>query len=247
MTFPVYLTIGSLKIHPHLLFEFLAYTIALILILGRNVNHDPLSVENRHSVIVGSIVGAFLGAKLLAFLQHIDLFTSNSQAIYSLLISGKTIVGGLLGGVIGVELTKKLLKINIATGDLFVYPLLWGIAIGRLGCFFTGLEDKTYGIATQLPWGVDFGDGIPRHPTQLYEIAFLILLFCFLKNRQKQGLKNGELFRLFLILYCTFRFTIDFIKPDYPIFLGMSAIQIICLITLLVYRKNFSKVFKSNP
>jgi prolipoprotein diacylglyceryltransferase len=48
--------------------------------------------------------------------------------------------------------------------------------VGRIGCFLTGLADNTYGTPTGLPWGVDFGDRIHRHPTQLYEIAFLMIL-----------------------------------------------------------------------
>jgi prolipoprotein diacylglyceryltransferase len=50
-------------------------------------------------------------------------------------------------------------------------PLAIGIAVGRLGCFFAGLDDFTYGTPTTLPWGHDFGDGIARHPVQLYESA----------------------------------------------------------------------------
>ena len=90
-----------------------------------------------------------------------------------LLLGGKTIVGGLVGGLIAVESVKRLRGIRVATGDLLALPLVLGIAIGRIGCFLSGLEDQSYGIATGLPWGVDFGDGIARHPTQLYEIVVL--------------------------------------------------------------------------
>ena len=82
-------------------------------------------------------------------------------------------VGGLIGGLIAVEWTKRWLRVTIPTGDLLVVPLVAGIAIGRIGCFLTGLADRTYGLATGLPWGVDFGDGVLRHPTQIYEIVFL--------------------------------------------------------------------------
>ena len=64
----------------------------------------------------------------------------------------------------------------MATGDLLALPLVLGIAIGRIGCFLSGLEDQSYGVATALPWGVDFGDGVARHPTQLYEYRFSPLL-----------------------------------------------------------------------
>jgi len=70
--------------------------------------------------------------------------------------------------------------------------LVMGIAIGRVGCFLTGLPDHTYGVHSSLPWAVDFGDG-PRHPTQLYEIAFVMLLGAAIFARSRGEYWNGEL------------------------------------------------------
>jgi prolipoprotein diacylglyceryltransferase len=91
-------------------------------------------------------------------------------------MGGKTIVGALVFGLIAVELMKRYIGVRQSTGDLYAIPLALGIAIGRVGCFLTGLSDNTYGTPTTLPWAINFGDGIPRHPTQLYEIAFLLAL-----------------------------------------------------------------------
>jgi phosphatidylglycerol---prolipoprotein diacylglyceryl transferase len=91
-------------------------------------------------------------------------------------MGGKTIVGALIFGLISVELIKRYIGLRQSTGDLYAIPLALGIAIGRIGCFLTGLSDNTYGTPTNLPWAINFGDGIPRHPTQLYEIAVLLLL-----------------------------------------------------------------------
>jgi prolipoprotein diacylglyceryltransferase len=90
-------------------------------------------------------------------------------------MGGKTIVGALISGLIAVELMKRYIGVRQSTGDLYAIPLALGIAIGRIGCFLTGLSDNTYGTPTTLPWAINFGDGIPRHPTQLYEIIFLLL------------------------------------------------------------------------
>src|SRR5437016_4543505 len=144
-------------------------------------------------------------------------------------MGGKTIVGALLGGWIGVEIAKKFLRVRSSTGDLFVLPLAFGIAIGRVGCFLTGLPDHTYGTHTNLPWAVDFGDG-PRHPTQLYEIAFLLGLGLALALRARRPYRNGELFRLFMLGYLFFRLTVEFIKPSYKPWLGLSAIQLACIL-----------------
>jgi prolipoprotein diacylglyceryltransferase len=91
-------------------------------------------------------------------------------------MGGKTIVGALVFGLISVELIKRYIGLRQSTGDLYAIPLALGIAIGRIGCFLTGLADNTYGTPTTLPWAINFGDGIPRHPTQLYEIIFLLAL-----------------------------------------------------------------------
>jgi len=245
MTFPVYISLGFFKIHPHILFESLAYTIAFRLMLySVRQDSDSISTTQRSSVIVGGMLGALLGAKLLVLLQHIDLLWQNQQQFVFLFLQGKTVVGALLGGLIGVEITKKIIGVKKSTGDVFVYPLIAGTAIGRIGCFLTGLSDKTYGSATNLPWGINFGDGIPRHPTQLYEILFLILLMIFLRFRSRYDYQQGDLFKFYLISYLTFRLLIDFIKPDFHPYFGLSAIQTACLIAILYYRHSLYKMFR---
>jgi prolipoprotein diacylglyceryltransferase len=225
----------------HFLFECLAYIIGFRLLLARNLQQDAILPSQRTSVITGGIVGAICGAKFLVLLQHLDLIKESWQTWLLLILAGKTIVGGLLGGLIGVEITKKLIGLQQSTGDVFVYPLIFAMAIGRVGCFFGGLSDRTYGIETTLPWGVDFGDGITRHPTQLYEIIF------FLHWRNRYAIKNGDLFKIFMFSYLSFRFLVDFIKPDFHLFLGLSAIQIACLLGIVYYHRTWRALFNFRP
>ncbi|MDB9513668.1 prolipoprotein diacylglyceryl transferase [Kamptonema animale CS-326] len=243
MTFPVYFSIGSFQLHPHLLFESLAYAIAFRLVI-LNSRNDTIKATQRTSVIVGGMVGALVGAKSLVLLQHLDLLPQNWQQFLLLFIQGKTIVGAILGGLIGVELTKKMIGLSRSTGDVFVYPLIVGTAIGRIGCFLTGLSDRTYGVATNLPWGVDFGDGIYRHPTQLYEIIFLVILMAFLRIRSRYQRQEGDLFKFYMIAYLGFRLIVDFIKPDFHPFLGLTAIQIACILALVYYRRSLGNLFR---
>lgn len=242
MNFPLYLWLGPWRIHPHFVFESLAYAVAFRLML-RHARRDTLQLNQRTSVIVGGLVGALAGAKGLVLLQHIDLLWQSWQQYLLLFVQGKTVVGALLGGLVGVEITKKLIGVRQSTGDVFVYPLIVGTAIGRVGCFLSGLSDRTYGIATALPWGIDFGDGIRRHPTQLYEIGFLLLLLGFLRWRSRYSLESGDLFKFYMIGYLSFRLLIDGIKPDFHPLLGLSAIQIACLLGLIYYRHSVPKLF----
>src|SRR4028119_172987 len=116
MEFPVYLWMGPWQIHPHLFFESLAYAIAFRLVL-LNSRKDTIAPTQRSSVIVGGMVGALIGAKVLVLLQHIDLLWPNPEKILLLLLQGKTVVGAMLGGLIGVELTKKIIGVTRSTGD----------------------------------------------------------------------------------------------------------------------------------
>ena len=239
MQFPVYFYLGSWQIHPHPLLESIAYMVSFRSALW-NFKQDTIASSQRTSIIVGGLVGGLLGAKILAVLQHIDLLWVNPAEV----MAGKTVVGGLLGAIGGVEVTKKIIGVNQSTGDAFVMPLIFGTMIGRVGCFLTGLDDRTYGIATSLPWGMDFGDGITRHPTQLYEILFLLLLFVMIQLRSRYKFQSGDLFKFYTIGYLSFRLGVDFIKPDFHPILGLSAIQMACVLGVGYYRQSFLDFFQ---
>ncbi|MDB5095973.1 MAG: prolipoprotein diacylglyceryl transferase [Cyanobacteria bacterium RYN_339] len=230
MTFPV--MIGPFPPHP--VFEVLAYFVGFRLYLfARRKAGDHLEDDRRWWVIAGAVCGAWLGSKVIYWLCDPAL-TLAHLADVGYMLGGKTIVGGLAGGLAGVELTKKALGVTRSTGDLFALPLCAGMAIGRIGCFLTGLTDRTCGVATAVPWGVDFGDGIPRHPAQLYEIAFLAVLAGWLTWRKRRPLPEGTLFREFLAGYMAFRLLAETIKPGVPI-AGLTAIQWTCVAVLIHY------------
>jgi prolipoprotein diacylglyceryltransferase len=144
-------------------------------------------------VVAAAVAGGALGAKILFWLEDPQL-TAHSLDNPAYLVGGKTIVGALVFGLISVELTKRYIGLRDSTGDLYAIPLALGIAIGRIGCFLTGLSDNTYGTPTHLPWAVNFGDGIPRHPTQLYEILFLLalipILYRVLSKTSRENARN---------------------------------------------------------
>lgn len=229
MTFPVYFHVFGHRVHPHMVMEVIAYSAGFQLyrILRPRFPGAKVPFEQNLWIFVGAVFGALIGSKLLAWVESLPEYWPHrfDPAVWA---GGKTIVGGLLGGWAGVEIAKKALGIRHSTGDAFVFPLILGQCIGRIGCFLTGLDDHTYGNFKSLPWAVNFGDG-PRHPTQLYEIAFLLglgTLLCVLRASRSRSLPNGTLFRLYLLGYLLFRFGIEFIKPTWKPYAGLSAIQI---------------------
>jgi phosphatidylglycerol---prolipoprotein diacylglyceryl transferase len=212
----------------------------------RRAEGDPLPQIQRLTLVATAIAGAAVGSKALALLDDPAQMSQRIREL-SLLVGGKSIVGGLLGGLIAVEMAKRIMRVTVATGDLYVLGLIVGIAIGRVGCFLTGLDDQTHGLATSLPWGVDFGDGLRRHPTQLYEIALLLLLGAVVVRRRRRPHVEGDLFKLFMIVYLTWRLAIEFIKPGTPLW-GLTAIQWACVLGLVHYARHSRRILRwSDP
>ncbi len=246
MHFPVNISIGKSIVPAHFVCETLSYFLGYrYFVFLRGKTRDDISDNHRLIIFAGAAVGALLGSHFVGALEDPVQFTFS----FGYLMGNKTIVGGLLGGLIGVELTKTRLKVSVSSGDLMVYPLILAMIIGRTGCFLAGLHDGTFGIATTLPWGIDFGDGIRRHPTNLYEIVFWGALWISLLRFEKSyPLSDGARFKIFLSSYLVFRFWVEFIKPDYFFPFGLSVIQLVCVMGILYYYKVFlypKQLFKS--
>ena len=131
----------------------------------------------------------------------------------------RSIEGAIAGGILAVELYKHARGIRLRTGARFALPLAVGVAVGRIGCYLSGLDDFTYGTPTALPWGHDFGDGIARHPVQLYEsaamAAFALVYLVQVQRRNAFVIDNG--FYLAVGFYAAQRFLWEFLKPYAPL------------------------------
>ena len=232
MHFPVEIHLLGWSIHAHQILEIAAYAAGfqLYLLLRRRWPRGPaLDAEQTAWIVIGVIFGALLGSKGLAWAESFSWYWAH-RTDWHVFVGGKTIVGAILGGWVGVEIAKRFLRISHPSGDIYVFPTILGMCIGRVGCFLEGLDDHTCGLPTSLPWGVNFGDGIPRHPTQLYEIAFLLALAAFFAWRRYSGRQRGCMFSQFVLAYLAFRFAAEFIKPrDTLPGIGLSAIQVACL------------------
>ncbi|MCH9660974.1 MAG: prolipoprotein diacylglyceryl transferase, partial [Bacteroidetes bacterium] len=215
---------------------YLAFFIAFrYYVILRRKNTDVISYTNRLSIILGAIFGALIGSRIMGWLEY--PFFEFSWSSFIRIINTKTIMGGLFGGLLGVELVKKIIGETQSSGDLFTFPIILGIFIGRMGCFLTGIKEFAYGIETRSFLGIDLGDGIPRHPIALYELLFLVVLFVFLKRlKRTQNLISGTLFQYFMISYFSFRFFIEFLKPNEFLLFGLSSIQYLCILCLIYYR-----------
>ena len=171
----------------------------------------------------GSVVGAYLFGTLNLYLSGIPE-------------AGRSIVGALFGATMMVELYKARKDVKGSTGYIYVIPFSICVIVGRLGCFFSGLKDNTYGLPTSLPWGVDFGDHIMRHPVQLYEslsmLVFLVAIIVALKCCRGIIIRYG--YYLCVGFYALQRFLWEFLKPYAHILGPLNLFQYVC-VALIIY------------
>lgn len=170
-------------------------------------------------MLAASICGGVIGAKITRL-----MFAAASGATPQSMFAhpdGRTIIGGIIFGWIAVELVKKKLGIDRSTGDGFALGLAIGEAIGRIGCFFNGC---CYGAAANIPWAV-FQAGEWRHPAQFYSAAMALSTFAFLLYMKDKVRFEGDLFRIYLVLYGISRFAIEFLRQRSDIHFGLSLAQ----------------------
>jgi phosphatidylglycerol:prolipoprotein diacylglycerol transferase len=141
-----------------------------------------------------------------------------------------SIGGALVGAIVAVEIYKAIRGLRGSTGAIFVGSFATGVVVGRWGCLFAGLPDRTYGVPTALPWGVDLGDGVSRHPVQIYEsisMALFVGVYIWgLARRAPWAMRRG--FYALCIWYGAQRFCWEFLKP-YPSVAGpFNVFHILC-------------------
>ena len=172
---------------------------------------------------VGAIAGAYLSGS----------FTFWGQGVFAL---AHSVAGALVGAIVGVELYKLARGIRMSTGIVFAGPFAAGVAVGRWGCLFAGPADQTFGVATLLPWAVDLGDGVGRHPVQVYEslsMALFAIAFAIgLRVRATWAMWHG--FYWLAIAYGAQRFAWEFLKPYPPLVGPLNHFHLMCA-GLVVY------------
>ncbi len=178
--------------------------------------------ERTVMVLLGAVFGGVLGSKIpMIMLYWREMLAQWPDA--TLLVTSRSIVGGLVGGALGVYMAKRWFGVSGRRGNLFVPGIAAGIAIGRLGCFLRGC---CHGRPAGLSLAVDFGDGVPRHPTQLYEMVFmLVMLVAGWTAVRRWPEPAGLVFKVFMLVYFAFRFVIEFMREERVYGLGLTLFQ----------------------
>ena len=225
---PVLFEIGGRAIGSYTFFLLLGISLAWLVHRGE-VRRLGFHRKPRHIwVVVAAMVGGVVGAKLgmALFVPSAEL-ADTFRNMLTFDFTGKTVVGGIAGGYLGVKLTKKVLGIRYRTGDAYAVALPLAQGVGRIGCFLHGC---CYGGAWDGLWAVEMV-GTTRHPTQLYEAALDLGLALLLWSLRKRPYPPGHLFLRMILGYAVIRFAMEPLRGDVSIVVGpTSAVQLLCVV-----------------
>ena len=200
---------------------------------GANLSYD--------TVLTAAIVGIPSGIVVSRLLHVIDQWGYYVQHPAEIIgAGGLTIYGAILGAALGIwiygRFSRKFRFGYLA--DLLVPGLILAQAIGRVGCILNGC---CYGFETDIFCAIIYTNpesygpiGIPVHPTQLYEIVYLLIVFGVLLSIRRRFKPDGSLFLIYLSLYSLWRIGIDFIRDGTPFLFGLHQAQVIGIIILAI-------------
>ena len=192
------------------------------------------------TVFMAALVGIPSGIVISRLLHVVDLwdyYIKNPGEIIG--GSGLTIYGAVLGAALGIWVYSKFSKLRFGyIADLIVPGLILAQVVGRIGCTINGC---CYGLPTSLPWGIVYTHpdslgplGVAVHPTQVYEIIYLLMIFgvaLWLRGWLKP---DGSLFLVYLGLYSAWRIGIDFLREGTPFLFSLHQAQVIGIIVLAI-------------
>jgi len=216
------------------IFVALALFAAIGLYFYNSRDSESLRSDEAIKVVIAAFIGGILGAKLPVVLLNLTQGWNGIETI----LAGRTIVGGMIGGLLSVILVKRHFKIRKRYGNVLAPSVALAMAIGRIGCFLSGC---CYGIPTNTTWGCDFGDSVLRYPTQLFEMTFCFVAFAILQLTFRK-MRPGRALSLYFLGYFIFRFCIEFIRVN-PMYMALTVYQWISIagIIFLVIKMKFNK------
>lgn len=216
---PVAISIGPLQIHWYGLMYLAGFLSAWGLAKLRAKRYQlPWSGTDIADLIFYAAMGVIIGGRVGYMLFYaFDQLIHSPLSLFKVWDGGMSFHGGLLGVIGALFIFAKRFKKTFWQVTDFAAPLVpIGLALGRIGNFING---ELWGRVTDVPWAMVFPhvDGNPRHPSQLYELAFEgVILFSVMWWYAAKPRKPGQVSAVFLILYGVFRFFVEFFRQPDP-------------------------------
>ena len=210
---PIIFQIGSLSVRWYGLMYVLGF-LFVYFFARRSIRERKLNISDNEFewFMLALLAGMVIGARLFEVLfYNPSYYLANPARVLAIWQGGLSFHGGLVALLLigwGFCRMKKIHFLELA--DIFVMPLAFALALGRLGNFING---ELYGRITNVRWCFYFpgADGC-RHPSQLYEIAKNLVIFGVLLGVRKKQWPKGSFLGLFLLLYGVLRFLIEFVR-----------------------------------
>jgi phosphatidylglycerol:prolipoprotein diacylglycerol transferase len=234
---PVAFTIGIVSISWYGVMVALAVLVLVLWSLlavkrGAKVSYDVVL----NAALVG-IPSGIIFSRVFHIVDYWDYYSQHPAQIIG--GAGLSIYGAVLGAALGVWIYSWFRKLSFGyLADLLTPGIILAQAIGRVGCTLNGC---CYGVETTSFCAVvytnlnSFGPlGVAVYPTQVFEIAYDLVVFGILLILRGKFRPDGSLFLIYLTLYSIWRIGIDFIREGTPFFLGLHQAQVISLIVLII-------------
>jgi phosphatidylglycerol:prolipoprotein diacylglycerol transferase len=249
---PIVFQIGSFSLRWYGLFLALAVVWLIFWLWWQIRKGAKISVDTMLTLAIVGIPSGIVFARLLHVVDNIVVAKLHPEYAligqvfdytqdWARIIGGEglTAWGAVLGASLGCWIYCKIAKVKIGyVFDLIAPAIIMAQAIGRVGCLLNGC---CYGIATALPWGLEYtnpqslgyGAGV-THPTVIYEIIFNVLAFMVLLKLRGKFKPEGSLYLIYLSLYSVWRLGIDFLRDGTPFLFGLHQAQVISIVILLI-------------
>ncbi|MBI1332966.1 MAG: hypothetical protein GC165_08805 [Armatimonadetes bacterium] len=179
-----------------------------------------LATEGMTRILLFGAIGGVLIARLIERLVE----GANLVGTFDPTSGGRTILGGVVGGWLAVEVAKRRMGIRTSTGPLWALALPAGEFFGRIGCYFNGC---CFGKECDLPWAI-YQHGALRHPTQIYMAVAALAIFAVVWKLRDRA----PIFPIYLVLWSLGRFIIEFFRQPVEPHVGLSLAQKGCLAIL---------------
>ncbi len=232
---PIIFEIGPIRIASYGVMLAVGFLAGLTL-LKREMARKGLDATLGDRMFVAAMLGGIVGGKAFHLLENPDLVATDPVgSIFS--GYGLAFYGGFIGGAAAVFWTlHRHGGLNLQVLDAVAPSLAVGYFFGRGGCQLSG--DGCYGVSTVLPWGMAYPNGtvptlVPVHPTPLYEMLEMALLFGLLWSLRTRIRTPGILFCIYLILAGAFRFAVEFVRRTPEVAFGLTVHQWIGLALIL--------------
>ena len=248
---PVLARIGPIEIGTHDFFSLLGIAIGFG-IYYRELRRRGWLDSTIVWISMTALVGAVVGARLITIWERPEVIAAFSTMPFTEAIerSGKSIIGAVAGGYLGIVLAKRAFGYRRSTGDSYALAIPIATAIGRVGCFLTELP---LGTPTTLPWGMTVSPAAaasfascpgclgPMHPTMIYEIAFNLIAAVLIWRFRRWVPVPGDTLKLYLVGAGVFRFLVEYLRTSPPQALGLTAPQWVLIPMLALLAVHFGR------